>query len=230
VLAAVALAVLGLAVPVTASFIIGWVIIGPALIALGVPGPAAAMFVFYYSVLSEVTPPTALAAVGASAITGGRTVPTMWQALKYALPAFLAPLAFVLTPNGSFLLARGSFVDVLWATAVAMLAVAGLAVATGGWLPGIGPARTSTRAVAALAGLLLLYLEPVTIALGVAALAAAAGLAALHRRSSPPPPEPANDPPPGASPPSAAAPDDGASEPAAVSKAATPPTEPPPAP
>ena len=48
----------------TASFIIGWVIIGPALLTLGVPAPAAAMFVFYYSVLSEVTPPTALAAVG----------------------------------------------------------------------------------------------------------------------------------------------------------------------
>ncbi len=100
VLAAFALALLGLAVPVTASFIIGWVIIGPALLGLGVPAPAAAMFVFYYSVLSEVTPPTALAAVGAAAITGGRTVPTMWQALKYALPAFLAPIAFVLTEAG----------------------------------------------------------------------------------------------------------------------------------
>jgi hypothetical protein len=59
VFAAVALALLGLAIPVTASFVIGWVIIGPALLALDVPAPAAAMFVFYYSVLSEVTPPTA---------------------------------------------------------------------------------------------------------------------------------------------------------------------------
>ena len=91
VFAAVALALLGLAIPVTASFIIGWVIIGPALLALDVPAPAAAMFVFYYSVLSEVTPPTALAAVGASAVTGGRAIPTMWQALRYALPAFLVP-------------------------------------------------------------------------------------------------------------------------------------------
>ncbi|MFY1669472.1 TRAP transporter large permease subunit [Plantactinospora sp. WMMB334] len=113
-LAAVALALLGLAVPVTASFIIGWVIIGPALLALGVPAPAAAMFVLYYSVLSEVTPPTALAAVGAAAITGGRTVPTMWQALKYALPAFLVPVAFVLTGPGEYLLGQGSPVEVLW--------------------------------------------------------------------------------------------------------------------
>ncbi|WP_433368135.1 TRAP transporter permease [Actinoplanes sp. CA-142083] len=174
VLAAVALAILGLAVPVTASFIIGWVIIGPALLGLGVPAPAAAMFVFYYSVLSEVTPPTALAAVGASAITGGRTIPTMWQALKYALPAFLAPIAFVLTDNGSFLLGRGSFVGIVWATAVAMLAVLGLAVATGAWFPGIGPAPLPARVLGAAAGLLLLYLEPLTIVLGVGALAAAA--------------------------------------------------------
>src|SRR5919107_3100238 len=134
VMAAVALAILGLAVPVTASFIIGWVIIGPALLGFGVSAPAAAMFVFYYSVLSEVTPPTALAAVGASAITGGRTVPTMWQALKYALPAFLAPIAFVLTDAGEHLLARGSVSGILWTTLVAMLAVLGLAVATGGWV------------------------------------------------------------------------------------------------
>ncbi|WP_306215942.1 TRAP transporter permease [Actinoplanes sp. RD1] len=170
VLAAVALAVLGLAVPVTASFIIGWVIIGPALLSLGVPAPAAAMFVFYYSVLSEVTPPTALAAVGASAITGGRTVPTMWQALKYALPAFLAPIAFVLTDQGSHLLARGAFLSILWTTAVSALAVAALAVATGAWVPGIGPAGTTTRVLSALAGLLLLYLAPLTILAGVIAL------------------------------------------------------------
>ena len=187
VLAAVALALLGLAVPVTASFIIGWVIIGPALLALDVPAPAAAMFVFYYSVLSEVTPPTALAAVGASAITGGRTVPTMWQALKYALPAFLAPIAFVLTPAGSYLLGRGSATEILWASAAAILGVAGLAVATGGWVLGVGPAGTGPRALAGLAGLLLLYLAPATIAAGVALLAATAGWAALDRRRTVPP-------------------------------------------
>ena len=72
--AAVAIAVLGLAVPVTASFIIAWVIIGPALQTLGVSPAETAMFIFYYAVLSEVTPPTALAAVAAAAITGGNTI------------------------------------------------------------------------------------------------------------------------------------------------------------
>ncbi len=182
VLAAVALALLGLAVPVTASFIIGWVIIGPALLALGVPAPAAAMFVFYYSVLSEVTPPTALAAVGASAITGGRAIPTMWQALKYALPAFLAPLAFVLTDNGEYLLARGPLPGVLWTAAVAALAVFAVAVATGGWFPGAGPAGVAGRVLAGLAGVLLLYLEPGAIAAGLGALALAGALTAVRNR------------------------------------------------
>ncbi|GIF04092.1 TRAP transporter permease [Actinoplanes siamensis] len=181
VLAAVALSVLGLAVPVTASFIIGWVIIGPALLGLGVAAPAAAMFVFYYSVLSEVTPPTALAAVGASAITGGRTMPTMWQALKYALPAFLAPIAFVLTDRGEYLLARGPIGGILWTSAAAGLAVLGLAVATGGWVPGIGPAGAPSRVLGAVAGLFLLYLAPLAAGVGVAALAVAALLAALTR-------------------------------------------------
>ncbi|WP_117212222.1 TRAP transporter permease [Allorhizocola rhizosphaerae] len=173
-LAAVALALLGLAVPVTASFIIGWVIIGPALLDLGVPAPAAAMFVFYFSVLSEVTPPTALASVAASAITGGRAIPTMWQSLRYALPAFLVPLAFVATGPGESLLGRGAVTDVLWVGAVAFVAVAALAVATGGWMFGVGRAGTPTRVLAGLAGLFLLYLHPISIAVGAGLLAVAA--------------------------------------------------------
>ncbi|MEH1127578.1 TRAP transporter permease [Micromonospora sp. CPCC 206061] len=180
--AAVALLLLGLAVPVTASFIIGWVIIGPALLALDVPAPAAAMFVFYFSVLSEVTPPTALAAVGASAITGGRTIPTMWQALKYALPAFLVPVAFVLTGPGEYLLGRGPALSVLWAAAVACLAVAGLAVATGGWVLGVGPADPVARVLAAAGGILLLYLHPVAIATGAVLLVAAVAVTLIHKR------------------------------------------------
>ena len=118
VLSAFAVLILGLAVPVTASFIIAAVIIAPALVQLGVTQPEAYMFIFYYAVLSEVSPPTALAAVATSAITGGKVMPTMWQAWKYTLPAFLVPFAFVLTDNGAHLLGQGSFdrhgVDTAW--------------------------------------------------------------------------------------------------------------------
>lgn len=170
VFAAVALALLGLAIPVTASFVIGWVIIGPALLALDVPAPAAAMFVFYYSVLSEVTPPTALAAVGASAVTGGRAIPTMWQALRYAAPAFLVPIAFVLTTPGEYLLGRGPVVGVLWASAAACAGIVALSFAAGGWALGVGALGPIARSLSALGALLLLFLHPVTIAAGLVCL------------------------------------------------------------
>ena len=63
--------IIGLAVPVTASYIICAVIAAPALIKLGVPDYAAHMFIFYYAVLSEVSPPTALSPFAAAAMTGG---------------------------------------------------------------------------------------------------------------------------------------------------------------
>ncbi|MEU8389795.1 TRAP transporter fused permease subunit [Micromonospora sp. NPDC048843] len=176
-LAAVALSLLGLAVPVTASFVIGWVIVGPALLDLGVTAPAAAMFVFYFAVLSEVSPPTALAAVAAAAVTGGRLVPTMWQTLRYALPAYLTPIAFVITPAGLGLLGIGGVQRIAFAAGVTALSVAVLAVAAGGWLPGVGPAGAPERVLGALAGVTLLWLEPVPVTVGVAlAVVAAAGV------------------------------------------------------
>src|SRR5438034_2891845 len=92
--------VVGLAVPVTASYIICAVIAAPALIKLGVPDYAAHMFIFYYAVLSEVSPPTALSPFAAAAITGGDPYLTTLQSWKYTLPAFVVPFVFVLDPQG----------------------------------------------------------------------------------------------------------------------------------
>ncbi|MFC9968628.1 TRAP transporter permease [Nocardia ignorata] len=180
-LAAIALSLLGLAVPVTASFVIGWVIIGPALLDLHVAAPAAAMFVFYFSVLSEVTPPTALAAVGAAAVTGAKAMPTMWSALRYALPAFLVPLMFVLTDSGQHLLGRGALLDVLWVTAAACVGVAALAAATGGWILGIGAVGAVPRVLAGAAGLTLLYPHPTATAIGLGVLVVAAAAGVVER-------------------------------------------------
>jgi TRAP-type uncharacterized transport system fused permease subunit len=141
------------------------------------------MFVFYFAVLSEVTPPTALAAVAASAITGGRVIATMWQTWKYTLPAFLVPFAFVLTDNGESLLGLQSLGDMAWTAAVAALAVAALAVVTGGWL--IRRAAWPERVLCAPAAALLLYLNPVTIAAGVGLLAVAVAVHLVMARRRP---------------------------------------------
>jgi TRAP transporter 4TM/12TM fusion protein len=178
---AIAVLLLGLAVPVTASFIIAAVIIGPALTELGVPKYVAYMFIFYYAVLSEVSPPTALSAFAAAAITGGRPFRTMMQTWKYSLPAFLVPFAFVLSPNGEGLLLQADAVQVALTLVASVLAVAALAIVTGAWL--VGPAAWPERALAAVAALALLYLEPVSVAIGVAAFAVAVVVHLVLRRT-----------------------------------------------
>ncbi|SFI67057.1 TRAP transporter, 4TM/12TM fusion protein [Amycolatopsis sacchari] len=180
VLSAVAVGVLGLAVPVTASFIIAWVVLGPALETLGVAAAERAMFLFYYAVLSEVTPPTALAAVAAAAITGGSVIKTMWQCWKYTLPAFLVPLAFVLTDSGAALLFQADALTVVWVLVVSALAVAALAVVTGGRL--FGEVSWPVRVLLVPAALCLLYLEPVPIAVGAGCGVAAVVMHAVLRR------------------------------------------------
>ena len=166
---AISVVLLGLAVPVTASFIISWVIIGPALQQLGVPAFAAAMFIFYYAVLSEVSPPTALSPFAAAAITGGKPVKTMWLTWKYSLPAFLVPFVFVLSPRGEGLLMEGGVLTILIASVTAAAAVAALAVVTGARL--FGPARWPERVLFGVGALTLLVTEPLFVGIGVAAMA-----------------------------------------------------------
>ena len=151
--------IIGLAVPVTASYIICAVIAAPAMIKLGVPDYAAHMFIFYYAVLSEVSPPTALSPFAAAAITGGDPYMTTLQSWKYTLPAFLVPFVFVLDPQGAGLLLSiqkgGSWVDILEITFKTTLGLMALAAAAQGW----ALRRTSAieRALLALSGLLLVF-------------------------------------------------------------------------
>jgi TRAP-type uncharacterized transport system fused permease subunit len=151
--------IVGLAVPVTASYIICAVVAAPALIKLGVPDYAAHMFVFYYAVLSEVSPPTALSPFAAAAITGAGPYRTTLQAWKYTLPAFVLPFVFVTDPNGvGLLLAMKpgmTWLDVAWQVVLATAGLAALAAAAQ------GHARRALagweRAGFALAGLLLVF-------------------------------------------------------------------------
>jgi len=130
--------IVGLAVPVTASYIMCAVIAAPALIKLGVPDFAAHMFIFYYAVLSEVSPPTALSPFAAAAITGGNPYVTTVQAWKYTMPAFIVPFAFVLEPEGVGLLLKlppgGDWLDIVEISVSLLLGVFALAIALQGWL------------------------------------------------------------------------------------------------
>jgi TRAP-type uncharacterized transport system fused permease subunit len=178
---AISVLLLGLAVPVTASFIIAWSIIGPALIQLGVPNYAAAMFIFYYAVLSEVSPPTALSPFAASAITGGKPVKTMWLTWKYTLPAFLVPFVFVLAREGEGLLLQADVATIAIATASAALGVAGLAVATGAWV--LGPAGWPERILFGLGGLALMVTAPLYVTAGLVLMALGLAAHLVRRRA-----------------------------------------------
>jgi TRAP-type uncharacterized transport system fused permease subunit len=171
--AALAMWVLGTAVPVTASYIIAAVMLVPALTKVGVPEPAAHMFLFYYAVLADVSPPTALAPFAAAAITRGEPFATMMQSWKYCLPAFLVPFMFCLSPEGVALLFQGSALQIAWTFATACLAVTALAAAFGGWI--LGAANLSERVVAAAAGLALFYADPWANAAGLMLAGAAVG-------------------------------------------------------
>jgi TRAP transporter 4TM/12TM fusion protein len=130
--------IVGLAVPVTASYIMCAVIAAPALIKLGVPDFAAHMFIFYYAVLSEVSPPTALSPFAAAAITGGSPYLTTLQSWKYTMPAFLVPFVFVLDPQGVGLLLKvppgGGWFDIVEIFLESAAGIAMLAFAAQGYL------------------------------------------------------------------------------------------------
>ncbi|MBK8741121.1 MAG: TRAP transporter fused permease subunit [Betaproteobacteria bacterium] len=179
--------IVGLAVPVTASYIICAVIAAPALIKLGVPDFAAHMFIFYYAVLSEVSPPTALSPFAAAAITGGDPYKTTLQSWKYTMPAFLVPFMFVLDPAGLGLLLTGSIKtlgtanwgSVALVSVTAALGIAALAGGVQGWL-----LKRTTRIeqwMLIAAGLALVYPTTVSDAIGVALLAVVVILQVLRK-------------------------------------------------
>src|SRR5512136_1758537 len=147
--------VIGLAVPVTASYIISAVIAAPALTQLGVPDFAAHMFVFYYAILSEVSPPTALSCFAAAALTKGNPYKTTMYAWKYTLPAFIVPFMFTLDPKGIGILLKGPLVDVIWTTLTAFIGIAALAGGVEGWF--LRKTTFYERIMLIVAGLLLVY-------------------------------------------------------------------------
>ena len=180
--------IVGLAVPVTASYIICAVIAAPALIKLGVPDFAAHMFIFYYAVLSEVSPPTALSPFAASAITGGDPYKTTMQCWKYTVPAFLLPFMFVLDTSGQGLLLMGStkalasadWWSIAQVTFTAAAGIAALASGFQGWMF----LRTTVieRTMLLVSGFALVYPGAVSDMLGFGLLIAVIAIQQLRMR------------------------------------------------
>src|SRR5467141_1532835 len=181
--------IVGLAVPVTASYIICAVIAAPAMIKLRAPDFAAHMFIFYYAVLSEVSPPTALSPFAAAAITGGDPYKTTLQSWKYTLPAFLVPFMFVLDPSGVGLLLTGSIKtlgnadwgSIAVVTITAALGIAALAGGVQGWLF----KRTTwiERLMLIVAGLALVYPTATADIVGLGLFAVVAAIQVLRIRA-----------------------------------------------
>jgi TRAP transporter 4TM/12TM fusion protein len=180
--------IVGLAVPVTASYIICAVIAAPALIKLGVPDFAAHMFIFYYAVLSEVSPPTALSPFAAAAITGGGPYRTTLQSWKYCAPAFLVPFMFVLDPSGVGLLLGGSFKNLAQAdwgavaviSVTAIIGIVALAGGLQGWL--LRKTTQPERWMLIVAGLALVYPTTFSDVLGLVLVTVVVLLQKLRHR------------------------------------------------
>jgi TRAP transporter 4TM/12TM fusion protein len=178
--AGIALWVLGLAMPITATYVIAAVTVAPALTKLGVHELAAHMFIFYYAILSEVSPPVGLAPLAAAALTGGRPFRTMLMAWKYTLPAFVVPLMFTIHEAGLGLLLLAPWQTVAYTTVTAVFGLSGLAAAVTGWF--VAQATAVERAVLAVAGTVLIYPSPLEDAAAIAAILVLATIQWLRRR------------------------------------------------
>jgi len=153
-LAMVASMVIGLSLPITATYIMTVVMVAPALVKVGVSVHVAHLLAFYFAVLSEVSPPVGLSPSAAAAVTGGHPFGSMMQAWKYSLPAFLVPFFFSVTPAGENLLIVGaSLPGFLVATLTSVVALFLLSLGIAGHFR--GPLNIAERAVLIVSALVM---------------------------------------------------------------------------
>ena len=126
----IACIILGMGMPTSAAYLIGAILMAPALVKMGLSVIAAHMFVFYFAVISMITPPVALATYAAAAIAKVDIWKTGFVGLRLALAGFLVPYAFVYN-NG--LLATGPLLDIIWVTVTVSIGVILLAAAIIGY-------------------------------------------------------------------------------------------------
>ncbi len=131
VLAAAGAVVLGMGMTVTAAYLLMVILIAPALTTTGVAPLNAHLFVFYFAVLSFVTPPVCLAVYAAASIGKADMFKTGYQAIRLSIAAYIVPFIFVYHPA---LLLQGNVIDVVVAVVTAFIGIALVAVAVEGYL------------------------------------------------------------------------------------------------
>jgi TRAP transporter 4TM/12TM fusion protein len=159
--------VLGMGMPTTAAYAIAAAVVAPGLVRLGVSPLVAHLFIFYFAVLSAITPPVAVASFAAAGMAQADPWRTSWIAVKLGLATFIVPFMFFYNP---LLLGQGGWLPVLHVLLTAALGVVLLACSTEGWLR--GPLAGVPRAVLFVAALGLMTPEPVTDAVGLVVAAA----------------------------------------------------------
>ena len=155
--------VLGMGVPTTANYVIMATITAPVVLKLGIDLLPAHMFVFYFGIVADITPPVALAAYAGSAIARSNPLKTGVQATKLAIAAFLIPYVFALNP--SLLLLGSTPIQVVSVTITAFIGMFGVASAVEGYL--FANMNPIVRIIALAGGLLLIIPGAATDIIGV---------------------------------------------------------------
>jgi TRAP transporter 4TM/12TM fusion protein len=176
ILVMIASLIMGMGLPTIAAYLLLVIVVAPALNDLGTSIVAAHMFIFYFGVISSITPPVALAAYGASGISGADPMRTGFVACRLAITAFIAPFLFTFYPE--LLLLEGSFTDVAYRLLVCLAGILLVGMAAMGH--GLSTLGTWDRCVLLFAGILL-FVAPWWLN-GVGALLAVAHLAHQRRR------------------------------------------------
>jgi TRAP transporter 4TM/12TM fusion protein len=169
-LLALTVLVLGMGLPTTPSYIIAAAIGVPQLVAMGVELLPAHLFIFYFAVLADATPPVAAAAFAAASVAGAPPTLTSLHATRFGIAGFTVGFAFVYDPG---IMLRGGLVEVLLASAVQVAALVAVTAAYAGYLTApIGPAMRLLLGAAGLtAAFLHLLPAPVRLTVAVAAVA-----------------------------------------------------------
>lgn len=164
-LAAVLSIVLGMDVPTTASYVLAAAVAAPSLVRLGLPELTAHLFVFYYAILSAITPPVCASVYAAAALAGANFWKVAGRALVLAGAVYVVPFLFVFRPG---ILAQGGTGQVILDLGVASAAVFAVSVGLSGYLRGTLP--LGTRALFLATAALLFYAAPAADIVGGLAL------------------------------------------------------------